>query len=68
MLRTTPGERRILQLLAEGTRRSELAASLQLPELELECRLATLFGRMGVRTDAEAAAEYVRRGLLWARR
>jgi len=65
MLRITPGERRVLQLLAEGARRSELAASLQLPELELECRLATLFGRMGVRTDAEAAAECVKRGLLW---
>jgi len=44
--------------------RTELAASLRLPEHELDWRLGTLFGRMGVKTETEAAAECVKRGLL----
>lgn len=64
MLRITPGERRVLQLLAAGMSRTELAASLRLPEHELDWRLGTLFGRMGVKTETEAAAECVKRGLL----
>jgi len=64
MLRITPGERRVLQLLAAGMSRTELAASLRLPEAELVWRLGALFGRMGVTTEAEATAECVKRGLL----
>jgi len=52
-------------MLAEGTSRSEPAASRRLPEHELDWRLARLFRRMGVNTEAEAAAECEKRGLLW---
>ena len=63
MLRITPGERAVLQLLAEGKTRDELAASLEVSELELDSRLTALFRRMGVKTELEAAAECIRRGL-----
>ena len=64
MLQITPEERAALQLLAEGKGRLELAASLDIPEVEVDLRLRVLFSRMGVRTVREAAAEGVRRGLL----
>jgi DNA-binding CsgD family transcriptional regulator len=63
MLCITPGERAALQLLSEGKSRSELAASLQVPEPDLDSRLTALFSRLGVKTEQEAAAESVRRRL-----
>lgn len=63
VLRITPGERAALQLLVEGKTRDELAASLDVSECELDSRLTALFRRMGVRTELEAAAEFIRRGL-----
>jgi DNA-binding CsgD family transcriptional regulator len=68
LLRITPAERTALQLLAEGKGRTELAASLDVSEVEVEARLMVLFRRMGVRTAREAAAECVRRGLTGAKR
>jgi DNA-binding NarL/FixJ family response regulator len=64
LLQITPEERAALQLLAEGKGRLELAASLEIPEIEVDSRLRVLFSRMGVRTVREAAAECARRGLL----
>ena len=64
MLHITPGERAALRLLAEGKSRRELAASLEVSEPEVEARLMALFRRMGVKTEREAAAECVKRGLL----
>ena len=63
MLQITPVERTALQLLAEGKSRPELAALLDISECELDSLLTALFGRMGVRTELEAAAECVKRGL-----
>lgn len=64
MLHITPGERDALQLLAEGKGRTELAATLEVSEREVDSCLRGLFSRMGVRTAREAAAECARRGLL----
>ena len=64
VLHITPGERAALRLLAEGKSRRELAASLEVSEPEVEARLMALFRRMGVKTEREAAAECVKRGLL----
>ena len=64
MLHITPGERAVLRLLAEGQSTSELAASLEVSEPEVEAQLMALFRRMGVETEREAAAEFVKRGLL----
>ena len=63
MLMITPAERYALQLWAEGGSRTELAASLDVPERELDRQLTTLCARMGVRTQLEAVAECVKRGL-----
>jgi DNA-binding NarL/FixJ family response regulator len=62
----TPWERATLQLLADGTSTSVLADRFQTSEADLEARLATLFGRMGVRSRAEAIRAAVRRGLVTA--
>jgi DNA-binding NarL/FixJ family response regulator len=64
LLRITPGERAALQLLAEGKGRIELAASLEVPEVEVDARLRALFSKMGVRTAREAADASVKRGLV----
>jgi DNA-binding CsgD family transcriptional regulator len=64
VLQITPGERAALQSLAEGKSRGELAACLGIAEWELDSRLIALFRRMGVETEVEAAAEYVKRGLV----
>ena len=66
LLQIEPLERAALQLLADGKSTSELAAALHLPEPDIDARLATLFTRMGVTTQREAAAECVKRGLLFA--
>ena len=66
LLQIDPMERVALQLLADGKSTSELAAALQLSESDIDARLAALFTRMGVTTQREAAAECVKRGLLFA--
>ena len=66
LLQITPGERAALQLLVKGKGRLELAASLEVSEVEVDARLRGLFSRMGVRTVREAVAECERRGLLSA--
>ena len=66
LLQIDPMERVALQLLADGKSTSELAAVLHLSESDIDARLAALFTRMGVTTQREAAAECVKRGLLFA--
>jgi len=63
VLHITPGERDALRLIDEGRGRCEVAASLDVPECELDSRLAGLFNRMGVKSEREAAAECLKRGL-----
>jgi len=63
LLMITPGERDILQWLADGGSRTELAVALDLSEREVDWRLSTLFSRMGVGTTLEAVMECKKRGL-----
>jgi DNA-binding NarL/FixJ family response regulator len=64
VLHITPWERSALERLANGQSAAELACALQLPELEIEQRLAALFSRMGASCDAEAVSAALRRGLI----
>ena len=64
LLQITPRERKTLQLLANGTALSDIAASLGIDKRDLAAELGSLFARMGVRNGAEAGAEAIRRGLL----
>jgi DNA-binding NarL/FixJ family response regulator len=64
LLRITPEERATLQLLADGKDSSQIARGLGLSNPEAERRLTTLFSKMGARTDTEAIAAALRRGLL----
>ena len=66
VLRITPWERSVLQLLADGKAISELAGRFRLSEREVESHLTTLFARLGVSTRGEAIAAALRRGLLSA--
>ena len=54
----TPGERKALQLLANGHTTNDMAAGLGVSTREIETLLTTLFATMGVagRGDAVAAA------------
>jgi hypothetical protein len=63
VLQIAPGERDALRLIGEGRRRCEVAACLEVPECQLDSRLAALFERMGVTSELEAVAESVKRGL-----
>jgi DNA-binding NarL/FixJ family response regulator len=64
MLLITPVERSALQLLARGKATAEIAGHLGTSERELEARLTSLFGRMGVASRTEAVTVALRRGLL----
>ncbi|HYU77610.1 MAG TPA: LuxR C-terminal-related transcriptional regulator [Vicinamibacterales bacterium] len=64
MLQITPSERAALQLLATETAATTIAERLGISHSEIEAYLIALFGRMGVRTRAEAIAAAFRRGLL----
>lgn len=64
MLLISPAERSALQLLANGKATAEIAGHLGTSEGELEARLTTLFGRMGVASRTEAITVALRRGLL----
>ena len=64
LLRITPEERATLQWLADGKDNSQIARGLGLSSPEAERRLTTLFSKMGAKTDTEAVAAAMRRGLL----
>ena len=66
VLRISPWERSVLQLLADGKAVNELAGRFRLSEPEIEVHLTTLFERLGVSNRAEAIAAAFRRGLLSA--
>jgi DNA-binding NarL/FixJ family response regulator len=50
------GERRLLQLLTEGRTNAEIAAELDLAEVDVAQRLARLFARLGTSSRAEATS------------
>jgi DNA-binding NarL/FixJ family response regulator len=64
VLLITPWERTALQLLAAGLTIHEMARRFEMAEAELERQLASLFGRLGTTTAAEALTTAARRGLL----
>ena len=66
VLQITPGERIALQLLAEGSVTTRIAARLGMSERDVEAQLVTLFARIGARNRNEAVAVASRRGLLTA--
>ena len=64
VLQITPGERAVLQLLADGTTTHALADHLGASEHQVEARLTMLYARMGATCRTEAIAAAFRRGLL----
>ena len=63
-LRITPAERDALELLATGKASAEVARLLGSTEGDLDLRLASLFSRLGVTSQADAVKAALRRGLL----
>ena len=63
MFQITPRERVMLQFLAEGHTTNELAACLGVSLRKLDVTLMLLFQKMGVGTEVEAKAQYMKRGL-----
>jgi len=64
VLRITPHERAVLQLLADGSETLEIARRLGLSEHEVQAGLTSLLAAMGARSQSEAVALALRRGLL----
>jgi len=64
LLQITPSEHVVLQSLAEGRSRGQVAALLELRDRELDAMLLGLFARMRVASEPEAVAAAVRRGLV----
>ena len=64
MLHITPWERQALQLLAQDKATSDISTCLGVPPSEVGLHLTALFARMGVRCQADAIADALRRGLL----
>jgi hypothetical protein len=64
LLHITPQERTALQRLAGQESHCRTAATLGLTERELDDLFVTLFGKMGVRTEAAAVAAAFERGLV----
>jgi DNA-binding NarL/FixJ family response regulator len=64
LLRITPRERSVLQLLAGGSSPTDVAGALGVSESALDALLGVLFARMGVSGRAAAIESASRRGLL----
>ena len=64
VLRITPRERAVLQLIANGNETLEIAGRLGISEHEVEAGLTNLVAVMGARSRTEAVALALRRGLL----
>lgn len=60
----SPREMEILKLMAIGRSRSDIAASLFIAPSTVKTHAAHIFEKLGVRTQASAVAEAMRRGLL----
>ena len=64
MLHITPYERAVLQLLADGRGRIEIAGRLRISERQFEAGLSRLLTTMGARNTLEAIEAAIRRGLV----
>ena len=63
VLQITPSERALLESLAKGVALADIAHRLGTNERQIDSSLQALFARLGVRTQAEAVASALRRGL-----
>ena len=68
LLRITPRERQVLQLLADGDTPSQVSIGLGITAVETQALLERLFAAMGAATRADAVASAQRRGLLESER
>ena len=64
MLHITPWERSALESLASGMSMAQLAIAFDIPEMDVEQRLAELCSRMGAASCREAISVAARRGLI----
>jgi two-component system, NarL family, nitrate/nitrite response regulator NarL len=64
VVQITPSDRALLECLAAGIALNEIAHRLGTNEHQIDVSLKTLFGRLGVKSQAEAVASALRRGLL----
>jgi DNA-binding NarL/FixJ family response regulator len=60
----TSREKEVLRMLAEGLGNKEIAARLKISEHTVKFHVASVFGKLGVSTRAEAVAIGMRRGLI----
>jgi DNA-binding CsgD family transcriptional regulator len=64
MLHITPYERAVLQLLADGRSRIEIARRLGIDERQLDTGMSRLLANLGARDTSEALDAAIRRGLV----
>ena len=64
VLKITPGERAVLQLLADGKRTSEIAIRLRVPECQIDAQLTTIFAKLGAANRTEAIVAAFKQGLV----
>lgn len=60
----TSREKEVLRMLAEGLGNKQIAAELRISEHTVKFHVASVFGKLGVSTRAEAVAIGMRRGLI----
>ena len=60
----TPRERQVLELLGEGLSNRRIAERLGISEHTVKFHLASVFGKLGATTRAEAVRRAFRRGML----
>jgi DNA-binding NarL/FixJ family response regulator len=60
----TPRERTVLTLAADGLPNRDIAAALELSEHTVKFHLASIFGKLGVRSRTEAVRRGLRLGLI----
>jgi len=60
----TSREKEVLRMLAEGLGNKQIAGRLQISEHTAKFHVASIFGKLGVSTRAEAVAMGMRRGLI----
>jgi DNA-binding NarL/FixJ family response regulator len=60
----TPRQHEVLHLLCEGRSDREIGAALKIGRRTVETHIATIYGKLGVHSRAEAATSAVRQGLV----
>lgn len=60
----TPREHEVLALVADGLSNRDIASALAISEHTVKFHLASVFGKLGVSTRAEAVNRGIRRGVI----